>query len=522
MSEARSRPGLRTGLQQVLIVLLLALAVLIVLNQANPLTTRLGRDSGMYAYVASHLMRGDTPYLSAWEHKPPGIFFIDALGLSIARGSRWGIWFMEFIFLLGAALAGLEALKSRFGTWPAVLASLAWLGGLSLVLQGGNFTEEYALLFSFASLWLFTLIMERPDSIWLHAGLGLAFGCGFLTRPNNTGVQAAIILIEVLLVILKQRPWRPTLIGLIATGIGLAIPLIGVSLYFASRNAFQAFLDGALIFGLYYGGQPDVAGALLGGLQRFGLIAGVALVGTWMAFDGVQQKARERAVDPLLLWMCVDLILEVVLSGLSGRSYTHYFISWLPWMGAACALPLRQALHSFRKWGRPLQTGAALASVLFAAWACWSMLAEYGRTFVQLAAQRGLVQRQEVLPAYVNQRTQPGDTVLVWGGDAGINFLSRRDAPTAQVAYGLLGPSPLTERFSRQFIEDVVSDPPALILDLASLNDVPPLTATDPEKWFASRGLHVAPYMREFFDFVHANYTYTTEVAGVPVYFFNR
>jgi hypothetical protein len=87
-------------LQNALIILLLALVVLVVLNQANPLTTRLGRDSGMYAYVASHLERGHTPYVSAWEHKPPGIFFIDALGLELAGGTRWGIWFVELISLL--------------------------------------------------------------------------------------------------------------------------------------------------------------------------------------------------------------------------------------------------------------------------------------------------------------------------------------------------------------------------------------------------------------------------------------
>src|SRR5512135_2789863 len=102
-------------LQAALIFLLSLPAVLIVLNQADPLTTRLGRDSGMYAYVASHLLEGKTPYLTAWEHKPPAIFFIDAAGLWLGRGTRWGIWAVEALFLLGATLAGFQALKRSFG-----------------------------------------------------------------------------------------------------------------------------------------------------------------------------------------------------------------------------------------------------------------------------------------------------------------------------------------------------------------------------------------------------------------------
>jgi hypothetical protein len=131
------------------------------------------------------------------------------------------------------------------------------------------------------------------------------------------------------------------------------------------------------------------------------------------------------------------------------------------------------------------------------------------------------VQRQEQLPKYVNEHTQPGDTVYVWGGEAGINFLSRRDAPTAHFSYAQLGPSPLTERLSREFYEDIVSDPPALILDQPG-DELPSLSTSKPEEWLASRNLYVTPYMQEFFDFVHAHYSNRTSVAGVTVYGLER
>jgi hypothetical protein len=243
-----------------------------------------------------------------------------------------------------------------------------------------------------------------------------------------------------------------------------------------------------------------------------------------MAFDELRLRVGDRAVDPLLLWICVDLIFEVVLSGLSGRLYAHYFISWLPWMTVACALPFRDAIRSFKKWGRPLRAGMVLAAVAFTASACWSTLAEYGQTLASLAAQRGLAQRNEVLPAYVNEHTQPGDTVLVWAGAAGVNFLARRDAPTPHVLYGILVPSPLTERMSAEFYHQIVADPPALILDDSAIDlrgIVPPLSEFDPVAWSAAHDIYAQPYLQQFFDFVHSNYSQKKEVAGVTIYYLN-
>jgi 4-amino-4-deoxy-L-arabinose transferase-like glycosyltransferase len=139
----------------------------------------------MYAYVASHLVRGHTPYVSAWEHKPPGIFFINALGLALAGGTRWGIWLVEFVSLLAAAIAGYFALRRRFGTAAAAGASLIWLAGLSLVLEGGNFTEEFSLPFNFLALLLFGLTIKRFPSPLLHAALGLTMGCTLHAAPEQ-------------------------------------------------------------------------------------------------------------------------------------------------------------------------------------------------------------------------------------------------------------------------------------------------------------------------------------------------
>jgi hypothetical protein len=516
-ADRARRPSNSRFLQSVLVLVLLALAVLIVLNQANPLTTRLGRDSGMYAYVASHVLRGHTPYISAWEHKPPGIFFIDALGLSLAGGTRWGIWTAEFVFLFAAALAGFNALKQHFSTAPALGASLIWLAGMGLVLEGGNFTEEFSLPFSFLSLLLFGLTLKRPAPLWLYAALGLATGCSFMIRPNNAGVQMAIVLAELVLVLRKERAWGETLRGWLALGVGFILPVAAAAAYFLARGAFEPFLEAAFLFNAAYGGRLDLLGSFISGVRHLGFAAGVALVGILFTFGKLRDQLKKGPVNPILLWLSLDFVLEIILSGLSGRNYPHYFISWLPWIAFSCAALLSTVPASLESCFQRFAVPALLAAISVLALGAQGTLRAYADAFRQLTAAQGKVQRQEQLPQYINEHTQPGDTVYVWGGEAGINFLARRDAPTAHFSYAQLGPSPFTERLSNQFYEDILAHPPALILDQAG-DSLPPLSTQDPVQWLTARNLYVTPYIREFFDFVHARYSYRTDVAGVPIY----
>jgi hypothetical protein len=61
--------------------LLSLLGTLIVLLPNNPNNMTLpSRDSGVFLYVGWRLLQGDIPYRDIWDHKPPLIYFVDALG----------------------------------------------------------------------------------------------------------------------------------------------------------------------------------------------------------------------------------------------------------------------------------------------------------------------------------------------------------------------------------------------------------------------------------------------------------
>jgi hypothetical protein len=297
-----------------------------------------------------------------------------------------------------------------------------------------------------------------------------------------------------------------------------------VAAYFFSHGALWALLDWALFYGPAYGGHLDVMGALLGGFRNLGLPVGVALVGIWMAFDTLVAQIGTRRVNPLILWLCIDFILEIILSGLPGRNYPHYFISWLPWMGLASCLAFDRLLAASNPVTVKFVNGLLVASILVIAFLWRDVLKEYGRSFSTLAMDPSTAEHVDPVAQYINEHTDSEETVLAWGGESGINFLARRDAPTAHVTYNMLVPSPITEQLAREFYEDIRNQPPVLIVDGSggpTSDAILPLSAKNAEEWSAAHGVYAPPYLQDFLDFVHSNYSLKTTVVGVPVYRLN-
>ena len=61
-------------------------------------------DYSIFQYVGERIREGQLPYRDVFDHKPPLIFYLDALGLTLGGGSRWGIWALQLIAVGSAGL----------------------------------------------------------------------------------------------------------------------------------------------------------------------------------------------------------------------------------------------------------------------------------------------------------------------------------------------------------------------------------------------------------------------------------
>lgn len=509
-----------SSLSAFLSLLLLALAILGVLQQANPLFNFPSLDNGYYLYIGQQIVAGKIPYVDMWESKPPGIFYVNALGLWLARGSRWGVWSLEFAALFSAALISYFALRKIYGLLPALLATLVWLWGLSPVLQSGNLTEEYSLPFNFLAVLCFWLSLQQPARRWPLFIIGLTFAASFSFRANNTGVHIALVLAWVVSGCL-QKDWRVLFHRLLWSGLGVLIGLTAVSLPFLLNGTFGDMLNAALFYNFAITqSSPDLLGTFQSGLTRIGIPAGFGLLGCLLLLS---RSLEQRRLEPWALFLLILWPLEVALSGLSGRGYDHYLISWMVTLGIFTAI-LTDSLFSV--WNRyaerkPLLTVAVL--LFLGILLSLNGLSKYRQTFQRLAFERQKgIEIDHPVAAYLRQHSQPEDTILVWGARLAFNFLARRQTPSAYLFYPLLVDVPFARQMADQFYHDLTTRQPLLIVDAALINQdlVPALDPAIRREQFRSGKLWptLPENIHAVLEFIDQNYELTDTIQGYPIY----
>lgn len=505
------------------------LLVLMVLSQANPLTTHIGRDGGAFAYIGQLILKGKLPYIDAWDSKPPGIFYLNAFALWLGMGTRWGIWLVEFLFLFGAATAGFQVMRKYWNPGAAIFGTTLWMLGLIRVLSGGNFTEEYSLLFNFLAILVFWKSLSEPKNKLFDIVLGLTLASSFLFRANNIGVQVSIAL-TLFIVCLAKKEIKLFLIKM-AVWVSVTIIILGsVCLYFATKHALSALIESAIVYNFSYAGnQGNLLSGVINGFQHLGITARVALIGYIFAIIVLARSIKAKDVDVMTLFLVVGWPVEIALASMSGRPYGHYFISWLPVLALLGGL-----VFSFLS-PKVLSTGLlklinertwilVACLLVIVAFLFRNELLVYSDTFSRLLINRANgIQKISLLEGYLREQSNPNDTVLVWGGQAGINFMAQRESPTPYLFYpGYVASSPISKRLANAFYTDVVDHPPLFIVD-AYINDPDHTLSLDP-KTRAVQLLRVeASYYHPdnqdaFFAFVGDNYNKVEELDNYVIY----
>ena len=232
------------------LVVLLALTFL-VMSVASPVAQQVpGPDSAVYLYFGKQVLAGQLPYRNLFELKPPGIFYIDTLGLWLDGGTRWGVWALQVIFVFAAAVLGFLFLRRYFKTWISGLAAASFLINLTMILDRGNLTEEYALPLQFAALLLFTQLENQKGFRWKSLLFGVLFGLAFMLKQLLIGMWVSLGILF-LVQIIRSRKWS-RLIEIAWWGAGAAFVVLPLVAYFASNNVLGDFWEGAFAYNFLY------------------------------------------------------------------------------------------------------------------------------------------------------------------------------------------------------------------------------------------------------------------------------
>lgn len=469
MSSAEQGINKKTSLKNVVIPILASiLGTLIALFPSNPNNVMLpSRDSGVFLYVGWRFLNGDIPYRDIWDHKPPLIYFVDAFGLTLTPHSLWGVWFLRIIFIFFTLLIIYKLLDREFGISSALAGIIILTSGLLTILEKGNVTEEYALVFQALCFWLFIKTWKKDfpirDSFWI----GVLGGFAFNFKQTTIGIWITYGLFLLAIRLFQRKYPFKDLVSLLA---GWFIPSLVLVIYLATQHALTDFWEQGFLYNFVYIGKHEGIRRLIpvflkGFLYlKNGWVLYLSVVGWLVGLVYVWVKRKAFAdVHPLILIALVNLPIEIILITISGRSILHYYLTPLPVMAILAGtlvytVPFLverispMAPQALRRW----VSAVVLAIVLIGQFGQIKYYPQYVR----------ILSDNDYAPVidYVSKNTNEGDQILLIGAESVVNFLARREAPTRyvyQYPLALLGRRPMFEEYFNQILENK----PTLIID---------------------------------------------------------
>lgn len=340
---------MKKKLSSILVVLtLISIAFLICMKSPNNIfsnTSSPYTDSSVFKYIGLSMTKGYIPYLDFFDHKGLLLYFINYLGTLIS--TNIGVWIIEFAFMI-ASVSFAYKLARKF---TSKLTSLFIIGiAFSQIydyFEGGNLTEEYALLFQLIALNIFFDFFLNPkkySSEQLNEKTSIfrlnfklfnfpVFICGIccaaviFLRANMISVWIAFGLM-VLVYCIAHKKYIEMAKFAISFFTGIMFITIPMIIYLMKNGAFESFINCYILFNMQYSSECENI-AKLETLKIFLNTTVTTLAFIIVAIKTyIQIKKKEQYYFNLgyLFYMVITLILI----SMSGVYNGHYGMTLIP------------------------------------------------------------------------------------------------------------------------------------------------------------------------------------------------
>lgn len=529
-------PAVReTEWRVLLLALALLIAPLIVLCEFIAVWRVDVVDDQMFAYYGWRIANGATVYLDVWDNKPPGIYWINALGMLIAGGSYAGIVILCTLALLSSFAFFLVACASIYfrtaAAFTTVLLSFYLMHGYYT--GGTNRTETFLVAFELGAVALYFRGWARDQS-WKWLAAGACCGCAFLFKQVGLAAWGAMLVHLLLCTICGDLPLSTALrraallVGGCATVVAIACGVLAAqgALYDAwfATFAFNRgyFAVGQSQFPFRYSSQHLLRTHLFPILTLPFLlaIASVIHAALWRlrpALRPAEIVVQVRSLRPavprfmamLLVWWAAAMYGAVI----SPHAFRHYLVPTIPPLLMIAGYVLSMMVTEQRLLHRLQQRAWVAAALVAMGWfaldAVKAQLTEFGKVYVD----RILLNEPaswEPIGAAVRRVTGPQDRIQCWGYHPGVYLTARRINACRFTTTEKIGQVGANAAFVLHEIEHVLrTEPPVVIAMDAS--DYEWIQGRRPEKSDATIG----PWMAE-------HYAPVIDVAKFNVLVFKR
>ncbi len=363
-------------------------------------------DAAVFLLIGKGVSHGAMPYLGYWDHKPPGVYLLNAAGQA---GLPWlDPWVVDWLLTLVATVIAVvileRLLRPRVGAAIALAVALACECIVTAypIAIGGGYTESLALPLMVGGLFLLARGDHRARSL-AAAGLVLAAGCLFSLQvlPGAAAIGLAMV-------VSTPREMLRRIAPLAAAG--LLLPLAALA-WLAWGGALGAAVDQLVHYNSVYrtsGSSWIPADVVTEGIAAICLLLPV-LVSCLRIVRG--HLAVDRVSAACLGWVAGFLALVVY----EQRLYPHYLILLAPALAVIAAPSVAWFVASLRSPRPALRRAGfsflAITAVLVLMLQAWSV------EWLVITAPRDSTWRTETqsVTRWIDSQTPESATVYVWG-----------------------------------------------------------------------------------------------------------
>ena len=502
-----------------------------------------GRDQGIYAMVAETVLSGGMPYRDAWDFKPPGVFVIYTLAQGIFGANEWGIRVVE-VLSFASLIPILGVLARRFfgdARIGWVAAALAIWVQAQLEFWHTAQPESFGGVLALAGLMLSThpAKLDEPGASWKPwvrwVAAGLVFGAAGLMKPHLLGVPVVAAAHAAWRLRVLGEPWKRQLLSFLAIGGGSVGTVALCLLWFAARGALGDLHHTLFVFAPGYAATTwnssfliyYTYSALKGSLFGMSAIMGFGVLLT----VGLGPRAdREREG----LWLIAAAAFPQVLGiAIQSKFFSYHYGATLPFVALLAAPGLWKLWKLAQRYSGFGPAVFAVGVVVAAdARTATRDLPEtfldrsWSRTKASLfadAAERSRINGRLYTVADVNyaanlrvaawleQHTDPSDTVYIWGFEPHIYFAAHRRS-ASKFIYNV----PQRVEWENQWARDALmreleaAPPKAIVIERG---DIFPLVTGNNDD--SARALLAFPELKRFID---DRYEYRESIQDFELY----
>jgi len=361
--------------RQLLVDALVVVVVVVLVRLATFWSEVIDWDVGLYVTVAREVLHGNLPYVSAWEYRPPGLFFLLAAALAIFRSPTAAMAVLGVLAVCATsfALYGIGRIFTHHGRTVGLLAALFYA---TISIEDNGLAGNTEILFAPLLAWaVFIVLQARLGGRSLTAARTIMVGALVAAALQ----MKLMVLSEAAFIVVLAGWWARggPKVGALIGGIAL-LPFVLEAVLYDVRSELQSFLDANVYATLRRAGvgtsaPSDNLRRILA--QPYALFPAslLVLLAPFAYAASAKDSADRSIVKVLAAWLGV-----VALTLLLVREFNdHQFLELLPpltllaafatvWLGerlrarracAAVAFLIAFALHGYYQ----VVTGARLA-----------------------------------------------------------------------------------------------------------------------------------------------------------------